>query len=657
MGFQYFRNNRGDLCPICQGERGKPDCRKSDQSLYFCRGPHNNDGYRFIGWDTNGFGMYVTADAYAHRAEHSAEHKQEQRLRQARLAVERKARLAQLPSIDERDHQFRRIAINAGLGSRHRKHLKEQRGLSDAQIDTAIEQGLFWTWPDNANIPLLPLNLPGVDPSTGRLRYLQRGLAIAVPDATGKITGVQIRPDFGGKYFWVSSDSDKLPIPGSGPQLPNGELPIAVHAVEGSKTVGLCDSVSLKPYLASQRLQATVIGAAGSNFASCPEALRAALDELQPEQIILYPDAGDSSNPSVNKAIEKTVDLLQGWNLPLKIAWWGQHSHDDDCDIDELPLDQLDRIELLSPETYLGMTKTILEDQWKHQYEQQALKTWKKSRQFTPTQTVHQQYLNIQPEDLSNAGVFAIKSAMGTGKTQWLQQYFETTDIGAVAIGYRNSLLLQSCERWPNFYHLHSDAAFDMVRDPHSRIACCLDSLGRFEDRDFEGKILILDESLSIILHGLMSGTLIGKRDQCLAKLQAAIQRAKVVLPMDGNNTDVVVDYIAKLRDGGTVHKILNTYQRKQLQIELLGKTITAKGKSIDERSPLMQLALTTLAALDVAPEQIARSIVLFSDSQRQCQIAEDMFESRGYSTLRVDSKTATSAEVKAFLKDPDRYL
>ncbi|MGR3280142.1 plasmid replication protein, CyRepA1 family, partial [Acaryochloris marina NIES-2412] len=45
------------------------------------------------------------------------------------------------------------------------------------------------------------------------------------------------------------------------------------------------------------------------------------------------------------------------------------------------------------------------------------------------------------------------------------------------------------------------------------------------------------------------------------------------------------------------------------------------------------------------------------SDSQRQCQIAEEIFELRGYPVLRVDSKTSTSKEVKDFLKDPDTYL
>ncbi|NJR57276.1 MAG: hypothetical protein HC768_23785, partial [Acaryochloris sp. CRU_2_0] len=352
-----------------------------------------------------------------------------------------------------------------------------------------------------------------------------------------------------------------------------------------------------------------------------------------------------------------TFALIESWGYNLIVAWWGQISYDDDCDIDELPLDQIDQIQHLTPSAYLQLAQAAIQDQWRIEQEKQARKTWNKSRQFTPTQTINEQWFTVNPHDLEGVDIFALKSAMGTGKTEWLRQYFEGVNTGAVAIGYRNSLLLQSCERWPGFYHLHSDSAFDLVRDPHSRIACCIDSLNRFADKDFEGKVIILDESLSVILHSLMSNTLLGKRDQCLAKLQAAIKNAAHVIPMDGNNSDVVVDYLAQLRGGGKVVKVLNTYQRKKLRIELLDKTYTSKGKAVDERSPVLQLALDTLASLDQAPEHCARSIVLFSDSQRQCQIAEEIFEMRGYSTLRVDSKTSTSKEVKDFLKDPDTYL
>ncbi|MGR3280172.1 plasmid replication protein, CyRepA1 family, partial [Acaryochloris marina NIES-2412] len=242
----------------------------------------------------------------------------------------------------ERDRHFRRIATNAGLGFRHRQHLQEARGLTDEQIDIAIEQNLFWTWQDNAQIPGLPLNLPGINPSTGKLRKYYQGMSIAIPNVYGEIVGAQIRPDFGSGYFWISSDSDKLDIPGAGPHLPNGEQPIAVHQVSRSTTVGLVDSVALKPFLASQRLGISFIGAAGDNFASSPETFKETLDKLQPETIIFYPDAGDVSNPHITKAIEKTFALVEEWGYNLIVAWWGQVSYDDDCDIDELPLGQID---------------------------------------------------------------------------------------------------------------------------------------------------------------------------------------------------------------------------------------------------------------------------------------------------------------------------
>ncbi|QUY40304.1 plasmid replication protein, CyRepA1 family [Acaryochloris marina] len=660
--FHRYSNRNGNICPICNGSRGKPDCRKSfnpsdaeDSGIYFCRGTDTQSGYHFVGFDTNGFGMFVTETA---RNAQSQDQWQKKNLeRQARQEAERQAKLAKLLPTPERDRHFRRIATNAGLGSRHRQHLQEKRELTNEQIDIAIEQNLFWTWQDNAQIPGLPLNLPGINPSTGKLRKYYQGMGIAIPNVHGEIVGAQIKPDFGSNYFWVSSDSDKLDIPGAGPHLPNGEQPIAVHKVSGSTTVGLVDSVTFKPFLASQRLGISFIGAAGNNFASSPETLKETLDELAPETIIFYPDAGDISNPHITKAIEKTVTLVEEWGYNLIVAWWGQVSYDDDCDIDELPLDQIDQIQHLTPTAYLQLAQAAIQDQWRIQQEKQARKTWDKSRQYTPTQIIDEQWFTANPQDLAEADIYALKSAMGTGKTEWLRQYFDSVDIGAVAIGHRNSLLLQSCERWPNFYHLHSDSAHQLVADPHSRIACCIDSLSRFEDKDFEGKVLVLDESLSVVLHSLMSGTLIGRRDHCLAKLQSAIESAALVIPMDGNNSDVVVDYLAQLRGGGKVVKVLNTFQRKTLRIELLDKTYTSKGKAIDERSPVLQLALDTLVSLDQSPEHCARSIVLFSDSQRQCQIAEEIFEMHGYSTLRVDSKTSASTEVKDFLKDPDAYL
>ncbi|MGR3280362.1 hypothetical protein ACSYAD_35510, partial [Acaryochloris marina NIES-2412] len=68
--FHRYSNRNGNICPICNGSRGKPDCRKSfnpsdaeDSGIYFCRGTDTQSGYHFVGFDTNGFGMFVTESA------------------------------------------------------------------------------------------------------------------------------------------------------------------------------------------------------------------------------------------------------------------------------------------------------------------------------------------------------------------------------------------------------------------------------------------------------------------------------------------------------------------------------------------------------------------------------------------------------------------
>ncbi|MGR3280404.1 plasmid replication protein, CyRepA1 family, partial [Acaryochloris marina NIES-2412] len=135
----------------------------------------------------------------------------------------------------------------------------------------------------------------------------------------------------------------------------------------------------------------------------------------------------------ITKALEKTFALIEEWGYNLIVAWWGQVSYEDDYDIDELPLEQIDQIQHLPPSAYLQLAQAAIQDQWRIQQEKQARKTWDKSRQYTPTQIIDEQWFTANPQDLAEADIYALKSAMGTGKTEWLRQYFDSVDMGAVA--------------------------------------------------------------------------------------------------------------------------------------------------------------------------------------------------------------------------------
>ena len=296
--------------------------------------------------------------------------------------------------------------------------------------------------------------------------------------------------------------------------------------------------------------------------------------------------------------------------------------------------------------------------EWLDLREMQARANWQKLRTYTPTATAEQRYVTVDAAELLASDIHALKSGMGTGKTHELARILNELGTGAIAIGSRNSLLLQSCERWGGFYHLHQDSAHGLTADPYSRIACCLDSLIHFQPQHFDGKVVILDEVLSIVKHGLTSSTLKGKRSECLTRFTEAIRRAAVVIAWDGNNADIAINYLLALRGpDAKVIKQLNKFKGDRLRVELV-QSVNADGEPLlRDRSPVEKKLMETLSAARHLPEGIARAAVIISDSQIQCQALDDKLSEAGYQTLRVDSKTLSEEAVGAFLQAPDTYL
>jgi hypothetical protein len=298
------------------------------------------------------------------------------------------------------------------------------------------------------------------------------------------------------------------------------------------------------------------------------------------------------------------------------------------------------------------------QQQWRDRDQELAHQAWLKAKTFTPTIVVDQPFVTLDPQTLLNADIHALKSGMGTGKTQALATLLKQTHQGAIAIGCRNSLLLQSCECWGGFYHLHEDNAFALVPDRYARIACCLNSILHFRDSDFDGKILILDEVLSTIKYGLFSGILADKRSEYLAKFEQAIKRAAVVIAWDGNHCDIAINYLHCLRgEDARIVKQLNAFQTPPLQVELI-QSVNAEGKvKVRDYSALTHKLQESLASLSLLPEGSARAVVVISDSQTWCESLDNLLSEAGYRTLRIDSKTILEPSIKDMLKAPDAHL
>ena len=649
-GFRYLKRS----CPICHGAR--TDCRQSTRTqAVHCRATDAHPtGWEATGFDIQGFTIWIES-ARATRPDYWADLERHRQQRQQQQAQERKRLLP--PTA--RDRQWRIVAGQSGLSTRHRAALEarlDAAAVSPSLLDRLIKQRLLFTWQPAQAFPGVTPALPGTD-KRGRLRNFQ-GWAIGIPNPQGKVLGFQIKPEHGEGYFWAASEK-----PGPSIHLPNGEAPIGVYrppALQTPHRIGLAEGF-LKSAIAAERLGIPFIGAAGGNFASSPEQFQAAVEALSKEgpiELVLYPDAGmlDRKHANVHSSWRRLADLCDRYDYPLQVAWWGQieKAHGD---VDEAPTATLEAARLISMAELETLLKEAQQDDWQAQYAQLAKAAWERCRRYSPTHTTEQQYVSIEAADLLGADIHALKSEMGTGKTQALATLLGQSDLGAIAIGSRNSLLLQSCERWGNFYHLHQDSAHGLIADPQARIACCVDSLQHFADTDFVGKIIILDESLSIVKHALLSSTLKGRRDTALQKFEQAIKHAAVVIAWDGNNADIAINYLAALRgEHCRVVKALNAYRGDRLEVELIRVLSKTGNVWASNHTPVIHKLGEALRAYQRLSSG-ARALVVVSDSQRLCEALDLTHSEHGFRVLRIDSKTITDPLIKRFLANPDAYI
>ena len=446
--------------------------------------------------------------------------------------------------------------------------------------------------------------------------------------------------------------------------LDNASVPI--HLMEGSKKSGLMLTLGH----AAIALPGIWMGRRKG-----PERLIPELELFaQPgREFVFVFDADEKrkTRSAVAKAIRATARLLEAKGCTVRVARWlpalGKG-------IDDVwASGGVDKVhELLSAASPLGDQQQLAQlnrqqrqeqpeqdrQAWLALREAQARASWQKLRTYTPTAIAEQRYVSVEIGELRNADIHALKSGMGTGKTHALTRILNELGTGAIAIGSRNSLLLQSCERWGGFYHLHQDSAHGLTADPDSRIACCLDSLIHFRPQHFDGKVVILDEVLSIVKHGLTSSTLKGKRSECLARFTEAIRRAAVVIAWDGNNADIAINYLVALRGpDAKVIKQLNRFRGDRLRVELVQSVNEGGDPLLRDRSPVERKLMETLETARHLPEEAARAVVVISDSQIQCQALDDKLAEAGYRTLRVDSKTLGDDAVGTFLQAPNAYL
>ncbi|MBD2100967.1 sigma-70 family RNA polymerase sigma factor [Leptolyngbya sp. FACHB-261] len=254
---------------------------------------------------------------------------------------------------NERHGQYQALQSQLGLSTPHRQELL-RRGLNLEVIERLGYRSLM----PGRKVAGVSAALAGIDQRGERL-VGSRGILLWCYDPTGRILGGQIKTDSGSpKYLWWSSEKGG----GNGPQLPNGELPLACQIPNQPVLgiVGLCEGM-LKSAIAAELSGQIFIGASGGHFGF--ETLRSYLEQLQERpgfeqlRLVFYPDAGAVNNTgSIPGNTYKLFRYLQAWGYEVSVAWWGQERKEAHLDIDELLVaGRGEEIEEISPQAFFEL--------------------------------------------------------------------------------------------------------------------------------------------------------------------------------------------------------------------------------------------------------------------------------------------------------------
>ena len=608
MSNKFIPSKKHQPCEVCGDISGK--CRiHRDGELLLCmnfsdfRFGEIQNGFKCLGHTKDGLWAKFKIDNTQEWSDQQREEwKQRLEIRKRQQAKQNEARASKALSEKQRHEQYTAMLSELTLDPEDREDLV-QRGFTDKEIElSGFKSVSKWQRLRRKYANLFPKYshlLPGISQDNNFLLVGSPGYLCPVRNANGLIVALQVRlrkddSEWQGRYRWLTSRTKKNPS-GQSPHVHRqgfSELPLAIHKPKGKpQGIALAEGVGCKPFLVSQRLNLFTIGAAGGQWASSLNLFKESLDkafvEIGMREITIFPDAGDVFNKSVVNRWERVISLLEEWGWSVQIGWWNQRNKSDQ-DIDELT--DHTQIEYISGSEFLNLTSPKAKPDKK----KAAWRNWIASRQFTPTHTINQRFFDFPVGiPISNA-ILAGKDGLGGGKTSGLIRLVAKLGMGSRLIGYRNTLLHQTIARFQQdagipYYHLRDDDSFLLLKDQDSHIAFCLDSIPHSQPHWFENTVIILDETVSTLLHGISAGTIGDRQSECLALLREALSECELVICLDGNLRDIDIDLIQKLSGGKQVVKIANQYKREGHQITFVNGVDPDGELKKGNRSPLVK--------------------------------------------------------------------
>ena len=324
MNNNNIRTSKRNPCPVCGKTSG---CQITPNDAVLCLRTDKNTtppGWTWRKELSGGMGSLVVRSDSQSEQDKARQRELWQQQRDAQK-LERQRRSGYALSIHALDKEAGKLLKQLGLSSGHRQSLRD-RGLTDAEIEalgfrTVSKYQKFYA-PINSNFP-------GISNDGQTLQIKDDGFLIPIFNYSGLIIGFQVASDnrSEGKYKHLKS-----------PHLPNGELPLQFYKAGNERVLNITEG-TLKPLVTGVRHKLTVLGAGGCNWHSSPQQFEEILEQLNPEQIILNPDAGSLLNPQVLRQYRNLNRFLKGLGYTLLVRDWGQgnQSKSEGLDVDELP--------------------------------------------------------------------------------------------------------------------------------------------------------------------------------------------------------------------------------------------------------------------------------------------------------------------------------
>jgi hypothetical protein len=704
---QSVKNYKHIGCPVCNNHDSR--CKPSHGDSIMCWNTTayelDQDTWHLVSNIDGSSGMRGVMVAPRRGSDYTPGDPEILELKRQQARQQRSLALALLPSVESRDKGYREILSCLSLSSKHSFELKQKRGLSADQVKLTERLMWFKTWQKDIECSE---NIAGVDPATGSTRWLG-GMFISAIDKHGNILGGQIAADnieVVGKYFWASS----LKVGGYGCNLPHtNDMPLFVRKhPDSTKTsqIWLCEG-GLKSAICALKAWETdrdivVVGTAMSARFSDHQLIEI-LAELAPsEGVRILPDAGTVENLSILSGVLQTADKIKRNNYVPKIGWWdqwekGESSQDIDdylvanngdySQISWLTVTQF--VSIVPPERLSEVVKK--NESRPLPFEPQpasrkkanlpdfvnnlAYKGYEKySKLDAPDTTKFGNIITSQPklatdyEALESDGkvvyqagweyypprpgeIVWLVAGTGEGKSHllayWMNEYFK--DYGCIFLGYRNGLLHQQCEKVEGLEHLRGADSDGFLRllDPNYRVAFCDASLHNMKPSYAAGKILVIDEVMSVIESLLLGSTCSRQRRSRLTTFVGMVRGAEMVICLDAYLANWCVDLL-NILSKKTPRKMQNVWKGEPRRVKMLLGTETNPNDKTAIRSEIIEEATE------------GKEIAVFSDSQHELESLHELMIKEGVapeSIARVDSKTSGEDWCILLLKNIDKYL